>query len=138
MFPTLVTVLGPILAQLLEKLIPDVAARKQAQDELLRSLSEKDQEVVLAQLAVNTAEAGSPSLFVSGWRPAVGWVCVAGLGYVFLLAPFLSWGCTLAGVGAPPALDTGELMTLLMGMLGMAGIRSYDKKTGPRVLFPGK
>lgn len=134
---SLFEVLGPLLMPLLDKLIPDQAARDAAKAELAARLQQTDAQVTMAQLGVNAEEAKSASLFVSGWRPAVGWVCVVGLAYVFVLLPFLAWFCSMAEVYPPPSLDPSELMTLVTGMLGLAGIRSYDKR-GPRALFPGK
>lgn len=85
----------------------------------------------LAQIAVNAEEAKSPSTFVSGWRPAVGWVCVLGLAFNFIVLPLGNWA---AAIWYPeitlPALEIDELMTLLYGLLGMGALRSYDKKQG--------
>jgi len=89
----------------------------------LTALSVSDQ----AQIAVNTAEASSPSLFVAGWRPFIGWVCGAGLTYQFLLFPFVSWFSAMGHVSPPPVLDVGTLSSLITGMLGLAGMRSYEK-----------
>lgn len=82
------------------------------------------------QMNTNTAEASNPSLFVAGWRPFVGWVC--GMGFaVTVLGPLLSWLAELFGktVAFPP-LDTQALMTLLMGMLGLGGMRTVEKMKG--------
>ena len=84
-----------------------------------------------AQLEVNKAEASNSSLFVSGWRPAAGWTCVVALSYTYLLGPLFH--DLMAALGTPIAitkLETGDLMMLLMGLLGMAGFRSYDKLKG--------
>lgn len=79
------------------------------------------------QMATNTAEASNPSLFVAGWRPFVGWVCGTGFA-ITVLGPLLSWIAMLFGktVAFPP-LDTQALMTLLMGMLGLGGMRTVEK-----------
>lgn len=75
----------------------------------------------------------SPSLFRSGWRPAIGWVCVAVLFWQFLLAPLLFW---MAGMltGRPippiPAIDTGMLFNLILAMLGLGGLRTFEKVKG--------
>ena len=80
----------------------------------------------IAQTEVNKVEAASGSLFVAGWRPAIGWVCVVALAYQFILYPLLCW---LPMDKAPPApLDYTLLYGLLTGMLGIAGYRSWDKK----------
>lgn len=77
------------------------------------------------QMAINLEEAKSESLWVSGWRPAVGWTCASGLAIQYLILPILyafDWA-------EPIALDFGELITLLLGMLGMGALRTYEKKT---------
>jgi hypothetical protein len=97
-----------------------------------------DQATDLAQVDVNKIEASSSSLFVSGWRPAVGWVGVAGLAYQFLGYPFMQWAWAVGqgvdfipqGLSAPPDLDVEQLMTLLAGLLGFGGMRSFEKSRG--------
>ena len=97
-----------------------------------------DQTTDLAQVEVNKIEAASSSLFVSGWRPAVGWVGVLGLVYQFLGYPLMQWGWAFGqGVDLipkelhpPPDLDVEQLMTLLAGLLGFGGMRSFEKHKG--------
>ena len=97
-----------------------------------------DQTTDLGQIEVNRVEAASASVFVSGWRPAVGWVGVAGLGYQFLGYPLMQWlwafgqGVDLIpkGLPAPPDLQTDQLMVLLSGLLGFGGMRSFEKSRG--------
>ena len=97
-----------------------------------------DQATDLAQVDVNKIEAASSNLFVSGWRPAVGWVGVAGLAYQFLGYPLMQWAWAVGqgvdlipqGLGAPPDLDVEQLMTLLAGLLGFGGMRSFEKHKG--------
>lgn len=85
----------------------------------------------LAQIAVNMEEAKHPSTFVSGWRPAVGWVCVLALFLSYIVFPIASWACAIWYPSVTlPELGMGPLMTLLMGLLGMGALRSYDKKQG--------
>ena len=84
----------------------------------------------MAVHATNQAEAKHPSIFVAGWRPAVGWICAAGLGYNFLLQPLLAWLSTIADVPVPPALEVGPLTALLTGMLGMGGLRTLEGLSG--------
>ena len=87
------------------------------------------------QTAINMLEAKSPSLFVSGWRPSIGWVCSAGLAYQFIIRPLLPWivstialafGSTVV-IPLMPVLTLSELMPLLMGLLGLGGLRTYEK-----------
>ena len=84
-----------------------------------------------SQSEVNKVEAGSPSLFVAGWRPAVGWVCAAGFAWAFVIGPTIAmfvriWKETYT----LPVLDTYSLTTLLLGMLGLGGMRMYEKVSG--------
>lgn len=82
-----------------------------------------------AQAAINLAESQSASLFVAGWRPAVGWVCVLALFWYYFLGPLLIFTLQVFDIEMTmPAFDIGELMALLVSMLGMSGIRSFDKK----------
>ena len=97
-----------------------------------------DQATDLAQVDVNKIEAASSNLFVSGWRPAVGWVGVLGLAYQFLGYPLMQWAWAFGqGVdlipqelSAPSDLDVEQLMTLLAGLLGFGGMRSFEKHKG--------
>jgi hypothetical protein len=97
-----------------------------------------DQATDLAQVEINKIEAGSSSLFVAGWRPAVGWVGVLGLAYQFLGYPLMQWlwsflqGVDIIpkGLQPPPDLQTDQLMVLLSGLLGFGGMRSFEKHKG--------
>ena len=89
----------------------------------------------MAQLEANKIEPSSSNLLVSRWHPAVGWVGVLGLGYQFLGYPFMQWAWAIGqgtdlipqGLSAPPDLDVEQLMTLLAGLLGFGGMRSFEK-----------
>lgn len=86
------------------------------------------QEINKAQLEVNKVEAGHTSLFVAGWRPFVGWTCGIALCYHFVLQPFLVFLLYSFGYQvALPQFDMTTLTTILMGMLGLGGLRSYEK-----------
>ena len=89
----------------------------------IATMSEKHaQQALLAQLEINKAEASSGSVFKGGWRPAVGWVCALGFAGNFLVSPIA------AGFGvAIPQADTSVMMPVLMGMLGLGGLRSFEK-----------
>jgi hypothetical protein len=97
-----------------------------------------DQATDLAQVDVNKIEAENPNLFVSGWRPAVGWVGVLGLAYQFIGYPLMQWGWSFLqgvdiipkGLTPPPDLQTDQLMVLLSGLLGFGGMRSFEKSKG--------
>lgn len=81
--------------------------------------------LVQGQIATNQAEATNPSTFVAGWRPFIGWICGLGLGYQFLVFPIL-----IAYQPKIVQLDMGTLLTLLLGMLGLSGLRTTEKIKG--------
>jgi hypothetical protein len=87
-------------------------------------------ELAKGQMAINLEEAKSDNLFKSGWRPAVGWVCVIGLLYTYLFQPLLAWYGTAKGWGVPPQLDLGDLIVLLGGLLGLGTLRTTEKLKG--------
>ena len=122
--------------KIIDKLFPDKDAADKAKLELLRLQQEgafKELEMVFdnakGQMAINEAEAKSPNIFVSGWRPAVGWVCVSAYAFNYLIMPLANWLVKFGDVNAPAivALDTGELTTLLFGMLGIGTLRTVEK-----------
>jgi hypothetical protein len=97
-----------------------------------------DQAIDIAQIQVNKEEAKSSSLFVSGWRPAVGWIGAAALAYQFLAYPILGWAWKWlqamnyvpAEMSPPPLLDAEQLWVMLSGILGIAGMRTFEKQKG--------
>ena len=128
----------PAITQVLDKIIPDPQAAADAKLKALElaqkgDLAALDAELRLAlgQLEVNKAEATTVT-FRGGWRPAVGWVCVVGLGYQFILQPLLPWVVALFGAQVPPlpAIDNESLMVLLTGMLGLGGLRTFERVKG--------
>lgn len=126
--------LEPLLGaagKILDRVIPDKAAAEKAKLELLAAAQSQEFQLALEQVKLNAIEAQNPSLLVSGWRPGVGWVCVVALAYNFILHPLLSWGLALAKSAViPPTPFNGSLMELTLGMLGMAGLRSWEKYKG--------
>lgn len=84
------------------------------------------------QLEINKAEAQHKSIFVAGWRPAVGWVCATGLAWNFIIQPLLNWSAFAFGadITDAPALDISELITILGGMLGLGYMRTMEKQKG--------
>lgn len=136
-FPLLAVISA--IVPLIDKLIPDpqaaaeakLKAMEMAQKGELATL-DADLRLALGQIEVNSEEAKDPSLFKSGWRPAVGWMCLAGFGYMALVRPLLPWVLTVTGVQAPPlpAIDTAEIGALLFGLLGLGGMRTAERLKG--------
>lgn len=91
-----------------------------------------DRDIAAGQMKINEIEAASSGLFRGGWRPMVGWICAAGLGFQFVLRPLLPWviGIWYHGLQPMPSLEMGTLMTLLSGMLGLGGFRTFEKVKG--------
>ena len=91
-----------------------------------------DLSIALKQIDLNTAEAQHRSVWVAGWRPAVGWICAAALGYSFIVQPLLGAALAIFHPGAPalPSVDLAGLWPVLLGMLGLGGLRTYEKQKG--------
>lgn len=124
----IIAALLPILGGVIDKVIPDKAAADKAKLEMQLKLLDAANAGALAQLEVNKVEAGHQSVFVAGWRPAIGWVCAAALAYSYMLVPLVGFAFAVMGKPMPkwPVLD-GNLWELMFGMLGMGALRSYDK-----------
>ena len=116
---------------LISRIFPDPVQADQAKLELLKLQQSGDLAIMTAQTDINKVEASSSSLFVSGWRPAIGWVCALALAYQYLLKPLLMGFLPMFGVTtlALPGLDD-NLWQLMMGMLGMGGLRTFEKIQG--------
>ena len=112
----------------INKIWPDKTEQEKGKLLLLTQEMTQNFELVAKQIETNIEEAKSKSVFVSGARPAVLWICAAGFAWEFVVGPFLMWTLSVFGHPVPlPALDSSELMTILLGMLGLSGMRSYDK-----------
>lgn len=118
-------------AKLLDKVIPDKDAREKAQSELYKAAQDQDFQLALAQIKVNEEEAKSENLFKSGWRPAIGWICVFGLFYNFVLYNILLWAVATFQLHiTPPALMSDILMELVFALLGLGSLRTFEKIKG--------
>lgn len=121
--------------KIIDKVIPDPAAKANAQLEVLKLAQagefkalEADLALSLGQIEVNKVEAAGEGIFKSGWRPSVGWACSLAFGVQFVVIPLGTWVAGLFGtVVVPPALDNAQLMALLSGLLGLGGFRTYEK-----------
>lgn len=97
--------------------------------ELIDKADQRYHEQMMGQIEVNKVEAAHPSIFVAGWRPFIGWTGGVSIAYTFLVAPFANQIAKWLGyAGEMVILDTASLMVLITGMLGIGGMRSYDKK----------
>lgn len=128
MFSALV---GPITG-LLDKFIEDKDQKNMLAHEIATMSERHAQEIVLAQIEVNKAEAASGSSFKGGWRPFIGWTCATAFAYHFVVQPFLVFAFTVYGIELKglPAFDMESLMTVMLGMLGLGGLRTFEKHKG--------
>jgi hypothetical protein len=127
--------IGPVFTFLdtaLKRAFPDKTERDRIQAQLEQAVLQGDLGLLQAQLAVNEAEARSESMFVAGWRPFVGWVCGAALAWNFVVLPLAAFALRAAGAELPalPELAVDTLMPVLLGMLGLGGMRTYEKLQG--------
>jgi len=112
--------------KLLDRIIPDPVQKAQAQLELIKLQQSGELANMTAQTDINKVEAANASIFVSGWRPFIGWVCGLALAYQYLVRPFVN---AFLPEYTFPGLDN-NLWELMMGMLGLGGLRSFEKFKG--------
>tara|TARA_B100001093_G_scaffold482978_1_gene515089 strand:- start:256 stop:648 length:393 start_codon:yes stop_codon:yes gene_type:complete len=114
-------------APILDKFVEDKDAKAKIKAELEQSIIG----LQAAQAAANVEQAKHSSLFVAGARPAIMWICALGLMTQFFLMPIAEWATALWAPGTPlPQLQTGELMSLTLALLGLGGMRSWEKSKG--------
>ena len=123
--------IGPVTG-LLDKVIEDKDQKNALAHEIATMSERHAQELAKGQLEINLAEAKSGSLFKGGWRPFIGWVCGFAFMYHFILQPLIVFTVSASGVVIPPLpeFDMGSLMTVMMGMLGLGGLRTFEKHKG--------
>jgi hypothetical protein len=122
--------IGTLAKDIREAITGDLPAEKQA--EITQRLMELENTAMQAQTQINLEEAKNEQLFVSGWRPFIGWTCGFALAYVAVLEPLMTWLARYYGSMAVfPTIDTTITMQVLIGMLGLGAYRSYDKKNSP-------
>lgn len=121
---------GPV-ADLIGKFVQDKDEKARLAHEIATLAEKQANELAIAQAAVNQQEAAHRSVFVAGWRPFIGWTCGVSLAWHFVLAPMLMWVDAWVGLGFTPVrFDMESLTTILMGMLGLGGLRTYEKTKG--------
>jgi hypothetical protein len=116
---------------LLDKFIEDKDTKNKLAHEISTMAERHAQELAKGQLEVNKVEAAHKNMFVAGWRPAVGWVCVAGMAGNFIIIPLANFALALSGSAiAVPLIALSEMMPVLMGMLGLGAMRTVEKAKG--------
>ena len=127
-----ISALLDIGGKVIDRVWPDPAQAASAKLELFKLQQSGELAQMAGQLEINKAEAASSSVFVAGWRPFIGWICGSALGYTFIVYPLLLWATAAWWpMVRPPALgNDGMLYELLLGMLGMGGLRTFEKVKG--------
>ena len=120
--------IGPVTG-LLDKFIPDADERNRLAHEIATMSERHAHELAKGQIEINKAEAAHKSIFVAGWRPATGWCCSIALMWHFVLQPLATFVIAYTGMETPPlpAFDMDSLLTVLLGMLGVGGLRTAEK-----------
>ena len=122
------SLVGPV-SGLLDKFIEDKDVKNKLSHDLATLAQRHAQELAKSQIEVNKMEAQSRHWFVASWRPFIGWTCGIALMWHFVLSQFILFFATMFGYSLPalPEFDMGSLMTVLMGMLGLGGLRTFEK-----------
>ena len=123
--------IGPV-AGLLDKFIEDKDQKAKLAHEIATMAERHMHEANMGQIEINKAEASRRSVFVAGWRPFLGWCLSFAMAWHFVLAPVTMFVCSYMGVEIPelPTFDMDSLMTVLLGMLGLGGLRTVEKVKG--------
>ena len=115
----------------ISNVVDDLHFSGEEKEKLKLQMKEIEAKLKEKQLDINKVEAGHRSIFVSGWRPFLGWVSGLSIGYVYLFQPLLDMILQMFGVKVDwVVLDLGQLMPLILGMLGLGGLRSFEKAKG--------
>ena len=131
MLTALIPSLLPLVGDILDRFFPDKEKAEQAKREIESQLTEHLVNIDLAQLEVNKAEAKSRNVFIAGWRPFIGWTCGLALCWTYIFQPVAQF--VLAQTGHLidlPGLDMSTMMPVLLGMLGLGGLRTWEKHKG--------
>ena len=115
---------------LIDRFVPDPEKKAAAELEMLKMAADGELKQVIAQLEINAKEAAHPSVFVAGWRPFFGWAGGVGFVYATVLQPMLVWYGSARGWPTPPDINIDLLWVVITGMLGIGGLRTFEKRTG--------
>lgn len=131
MIGLLTALVGPV-TDIISKTVTDKDEAAKMAHQIATLADQQAHQQVMAQLKVNEAEAASGSLFKGGWRPCCGWVCSLALAYTYIVQPFLTFALLAFGVDLPPlpTLATYELLPILLGMLGLGSMRTFERFQG--------
>ena len=131
MLGALIPGLLPIIGNVLDRFFPDEEANEKARREIEAQLTSHLASVDIAQIEANREQASHPSVFIAGSRPAIMWICAFGLAWQFIIQPMLVWYLALSGNTTPlPDLPVEGLFTLTASLLGLGGMRSFEKRNG--------
>lgn len=125
---SLITSLIDPVSNILDKFIEDKDQKARLAHEIATLADKQAQDQVMGQLEINKAEAQHPSMFVAGWRPAIGWVCALAMLFNYLLIPFINLGLEFGGIDINlDLIEMETMMPVLLGMLGLGGMRTAEK-----------
>jgi len=128
--PLLLAPLLDIGKTLLDRFIPDPEAKRAAEADFLKMAMDGELKQTIAQLEINAREAAHPSIFVAGWRPFFGWSGGVGFVYATVGQPLLAWWAAIKGWPTPPTLNLDLLWAVITGLLGIGGLRTFEKTKG--------
>ena len=126
-------VLGPLLEfgkSILDRFVEDPTKKREMELEVFKMAAEGELKQIIAQLEINAREAQHQSIWVAGWRPFFGWASGVAFIYSTILQPVLAWYATSKGITVPPELNMDLLWVVITGILGIGGLRTYEKKLG--------
>ncbi len=130
MNPLIVAPVLEIGRTLIDRFFPDKEQARQAEAQFLTMAAEGELKQVIAQLEINAREAAHPSVWVAGWRPFFGWAGGVAFVYATVAHPLLSWWAAIRGWPAPPMLNLDLMWAVIAGILGIGGLRSFEKSRG--------
>ncbi len=127
----MINVLLPLISTVIDRVVPDKNGANKAKQAIEAELIANATQLNLAQAETNKIEAAHRSIWVAGWRPALGWVSALSFAWIFLLAPITQWVLLLTGnTVVLPVLQSDVLLELTFALLGLAGLRTYEKQKG--------
>lgn len=130
MNPLIVAPVLEIGRTLINRFFPDKEEARKAEAQFLTLAAEGELKQIIAQLEINAREAAHPSIWVAGWRPFFGWAGGCAFVYATIAQPLLTWWAAMRGWPIPPVLNLDLMWTVITGMLGIGGLRTFEKHKG--------